>query len=391
MKKEYLSEASHNIEGQPMFKVLDKVHALEQKGEDIIHFEIGDPDFPTPTHIINAATQALKDGFTHYTSSMGLYEMREAVAEVTLNSRGFKPDIDQVLVTPGANSIIYFAITCLVNPGEEVIYPDPGFPTYISVIKFLRAIPVGVPLKESKKFRMNPKDILDRITSKTRLIIINSPANPTGAVMTKNEIDEVYNIASKKGIYLLSDEIYSRMMYENNIFHSPSSNDKCKETTIVLNGFSKAFAMTGWRIGVAIAPKHIIDKMGLLIQMILSCVPPFIQKAAISALKGPQDEVKKMMEIYKKRRDILVDGLNNIKGISCVKGDGAFYAFPNITKTNMSSEEFADFMLDEAKVALLPGTNFGPSGKGFVRLTYATSIEKITEGLKRIKNALESI
>lgn len=390
-KNKPLSEAAYRIEGQPMFKVLDKVQKLEQQGEKVIHFELGDPDFDTPRHIIEAAYSSMKKGETHYTSSMGLYDMRVAAAEATSFSRKFSPSINQVLITPGANIIIYLAIKCLVNPGEEVVVPDPGFPTYYSVLKFCDVVPVRIPLKEENKFRMNPEDIRKAITSKTRIIIINSPSNPTGSIMTPKEIDEVYKIAEENGIYLLSDEIYSRMRYGDIKFYSPSFNDFCKHTTIVLNGFSKAFAMTGWRLGVAIGPEEIIEKMGLLVQTLCSCVPPFIQRAGIAALKENQIEIRRMMEIYKERRDFMVDGLNKLLGISCLKPDGAFYVFPNITKTGMTSEEFADFILEKAKVAILPGTNFGNYGEGYVRLVYANSIENIKEGLKRIKEALKNL
>lgn len=389
-KKLFLSKIAYNIEGQPMFKVLDKVQKLEKQGENIIHFEIGDPDFNTPRHIIEAAYKSMNAGETHYTSSMGLYDMREAIRETTLISRGFKPDIDQVLVTPGANIIIYLAIQCLVNPGEDVIVPDPGFPTYYSVLKLCGVNAIRVPLREENKFRMHPDDIKKSITPKTKLIIINSPNNPTGSAMTPKELDEIYKIAEDKGIYILSDEVYSRMMYEGTKFHSPGSNDACKHTTIVMNGFSKAFAMTGWRLGAAIGPKEVIERMGLLVQTLCSCVPPFIQRAGIEAIKGDQADIKKMMEIYKERRDVLVDGLNNIPGISCLKSEGAFYVFPNIKQTGMTSEEFADFALEKAKIALLPGTNFGKYGQGYIRLTYATSIENIKEGLKRLKAALKN-
>lgn len=388
VEKLVLSEAAYRIEGQPMFKLLDKAQKMEQRGERIIHFEIGDPDFDTPGHIIEAAYRSMKNQETHYTSSMGLYDLRVAAAEATTFSRKFTPDVEQVLITPGANIIIYLAIKCLVNPGEEVICPDPGFPTYYSVAKLCKVIPKRVPLRENNYFRMNPKDISKAITPKTRMIIINSPNNPTGSVMTAQEIDEVYDLARSRGIYLYSDEIYSRMIYEDTKFHSPAQNDKCRKTTIVANGFSKAFAMTGWRLGVAIAPKPVIEKMGLLVQTLCSCVPPFIQRAGISALKENQSEINKMMRIYKERRDILVNGLNKIKGISCLKSEGAFYVFPNIKQTGMTSESFADLMLAKGKVALLPGTNFGKYGQGYVRLTYATSIENIKEGLNRIEKSL---
>jgi len=383
------SEAAHRIEGQPMFKVLDRVQKLEQRGEDIVHFEIGDPDFDTPRHIIKAAYSSLQNGETHYTSSMGLHSMRAAAREATAFSRKFTPSLEQVLITPGANIIIYLAVKCLVNPGEEVIFPDPGFPTYYSAIRLCGAEPVRIPLREENLFRMNPQDIERAVTSKTRLIIINSPSNPTGSVMTPAEIDEVYQIAESRGVHLLSDEIYARMIYGDTLFHSPSSNDRCAHTTIVANGFSKAFAMTGWRLGVAIGPEDIIEKMGLLVQTLCSCVPPFIQRAGIAALKGDQSEIRRMMEIYRERRDLLVDGLNHIKGIRCLLNEGAFYVFPNIRGTGMTSEEFADLMLGAGKVALLPGTNFGEFGQGYVRLSYATGIGRIKEGLARIEKALE--
>jgi len=386
-----LSNSAYKIEGQPMFKVLDKVQKLEQQGENIIHFELGDPDFNTPKNIIEATYSSMKNGETHYVNSMGLYDMRKTAAEFNLNYRGFKPSINQVLITPGANIIIYLAIKCLLNPGEEVIVPDPGFPTYYSVIKFCDVIPKRISLKEENKFRMNPKDIKKAITPKTKLIIINSPSNPTGSVMTPKELDEVYKIAKENNIYLLCDEIYSRMVYGEVKFHSPTSNDACKHTTILLDGFSKAFAMTGWRLGIAIGPEEIIEKMGLLVQTLCSCVPPFIQRGGIAALKDDQSEIRKMIEIYKERRNILVDGLNKIPGISCLKSEGSIYVFPNITKTSMSSEEFANFILEKAKVALLPGTNFGEYGKGYVRLTYATNVDNIKEGLRRIKEALKDL
>ncbi|MGA2418239.1 MAG: pyridoxal phosphate-dependent aminotransferase [Candidatus Staskawiczbacteria bacterium] len=390
MQKPFLSKIANQIEGRSSFVLLDRVKKLERAGENIIHFEIGDPDFNTPSHIIEAACSSMKNGETHYASYMGLYVLREAVAETTLHSRGFKPAIEQILVTPGANIIIYLVIKCLVNPGEEVIIPDPGFPTYSSAAKLCGAVCVRVPLLEKNGFRMNPDDVKKAVTEKTRLIIINSPNNPTGSVMTPKELDEIYKLAEDNGIYLLSDEVYSRMMYGQTKFYSPSSNDKCMHTTILTNGFSKAFAMTGWRLGVAIGPKEIIEKMGLLIQNLCSCVPPFVQRGGIAAIKGDQTEIKKIMETYKERRDLLFEELNKIPGISCLKPEGAFYIFCNITKTGMTSEEFAEFMLEKAKVSLLPGTSFGQYGQGYVRLAYANSIENIKEGLKRMRNALNN-
>jgi aspartate/methionine/tyrosine aminotransferase len=383
-----LADAAYRIEGQPMFKVLEKIEKLEQQGENIIHFEIGDPDFNTPRHIIEAAYSSMKNGETHYTSSMGLHDLRAAVSEANLLTRGFKPDISQVLITPGANILIYLAVRCLVNPGEEVIVPDPGFPSYYSVLKLCQAIPDRVPLRQENRFNMDPDDVRKAITPRTRLIIINSPNNPTGSVMSSKAIDEVYRIAKENGIYLLSDEVYSEIVYGNAKLYSPSSNDHCKLNTIVANSFSKNYAMTGWRLGMAIGPERVIAKMGLLVQTICSCVPPFTQRAGMAALVEDQQDVRRMVQMYKERRDLLVKGLNDIPGIRCLTNDGAFYVFPNITRTGMTSQEFTDFIFDHARVAILPGTNFGRYGEGYVRLTYATSIDNIVEGLKRMKEAV---
>ena len=389
MKK--LSKLSKRIDGQPMFKLLDKVKKLEHEGRDIIHFEIGDPDFETPENIVDAGIDAIKNGFTHYTSSFGLKEFRQKICETTERSRGFKPNLNQVLVTPGANIAIFYAISCIVDPGEEVIVPDPGFPTYYSIIKMCNVVPIRVPLLESNKFRMNPKDIENSITEKTRMIVINSPQNPTGSVMTEEEIKMTYDIAKKYDLFVYSDEIYARMIYKDSVFSSPSIFDKCLERTIISNGFSKAFAMTGWRLGALIGPESVIERMATLLETTSSCVPPFIQKAGIEAIKGDQTSVKKMYSEFKQRRDILVDGLNSINGISCVKPFGAFYVFANIKDTKMSSEEFANYILDNALVAVLPGTDFGESGEGYVRLCYATSQNNILEALKRIKISLDKL
>lgn len=386
----HLSIAAMNVEGQPMFKMLDKVQKHERSGREILHFELGEPNFDTPPNIVAAACDALKNGETHYTSSMGLYAFREVVQRTTEFSRGFKPDIDQILVTPGANAIIYLAVSCLVNQGEEVIVPDPGFPTYYSAIRYCGAIPVTVPLREFNQFRMNPDDLRKRITTKTRLIILNSPSNPTGGVMTPEEIDEVARIAEEHDIYLLSDEIYSRMMFDRKSrFHTPARLDQCKERTIIINGFSKAFAMTGWRLGVAIGPKEVIEKMGLVVQTIVSCVPPFIQLAGIEAINGDQTLIAEMMAEYQRRRDVLVEGLNTIPGIKCVKPEGALYAFPNISGTGMTSEEFADFALEKTGVALLPGNNFGAHGEGYVRLCYVNTLANIERAVEKLAQAIK--
>ena len=385
-----LSKASHNLLGQPMFKLLARVRELERQGRDIIHFEIGDPDFSTPKNITEAACEALLSGQTHYTDSMGLYDFRLAVRDTTEISRRFRPDLNQILVTPGANITIYYAVCCLVDPGYDVILPDPYFPTYRSVVEFCRVNPVYVPLREDNGFRMDPDDIRSRITDRTRLIIINSPHNPCGSVMSREQLDAIYDIAEEYDTYILSDEVYSRMIYDSpHEFYSLVMRDKCRERTILTNGFSKAFAMTGWRLGCVIGPKEVVAKMALLLQTTSSCVTPFIQKAGIQALKGSQDEVKEMMREYRLRRDLIVKGLNTLPGVTCIQPGGAFYVFPNIRGTGMDDVSFAETMLEKAGVALLPGSNFGAAGAGYVRLCYATSRENIDEGIKRMKDYLE--
>ena len=389
MKK--LSRIASRIDGQPMFKLLEKAQKLEKEGRRIIHFEIGDPDFATPKNISDAAINAIKNEYTHYVSSFGLTEFREKICEATEKSRGFKPNLDQVLITPGANIAIFYAISCIVNPKEEIIVPDPGFPTYYSTIKMCDAIPIRVPLLEANNFRMNPKDIENSITEKTKMIIINSPQNPTGSVMTEEEIKMTYEIAKKHDLFLYSDEIYARMIYKNSVFNSPSVFDKCQEHTIISNGFSKAFAMTGWRLGAVIGPSYIIEKMRLLLETTSSCVPPFIQKAGIEAIEGDQSLQKKMYEEYEIRRDLIVNGINSISGLSCVVPGGAFYVFVNIKKTGMTSEEFCDYVLEDSGVAMLPGTSFGQFGEGFVRICYAVGQSDINDAMQRIKISINKL
>jgi aspartate aminotransferase len=386
-----IAENAALIQGQPMFKVIDKVKRLEAQGLDIVHLEIGDPDFTTPRHVIEAAQHSLNIGETHYGSSWGLSDFIQTMREATLKSRGFLPDVDQVLVTPGANISIFYAIFCLVNPGHEVLVPNPGFPTYLSSISMCGAQAVPYPLHESNGFRMRAEDIEPLITPLTRLLIINSPQNPTGAITEPEHLKEIFELAEKYDLYIYSDEIYSRMVYEEGEFFSISSLDQARERVILSNGFSKAFAMTGWRLGSVIAPKQVADRMMMLLQTTSSCVSAFVQRAGIAAIKGNQTPVIEMMAAYQRRRDILVNGLNAIPGIQCHKPGGAFYAFPNISSFGLSSEEFADIMLDKANVALLPGSNFGSQGEGFVRLVYASSETNIQMAIERIAHACKQL
>jgi aspartate aminotransferase len=376
-----LSNFSSLLEGQPMFDVLAKA----QKIKDVVHLEIGDPDFDTPSEIVYAAYRAMYSGYTHYANSYGLIEFRRAIQDTTEKSRGFRPRLDQILVTPGANIGIYFALQCLCNPDDEIIIPDPGFPTYFSVAKMPGLSVKRVPLKESNSFRLSPKDVSNAIRFNTKLIILNSPSNPTGAVMNPKEIDEIYKLAHKHNIHILSDEVYSRLIYDGK-FYSPSMIDTKLKHTIVLNGFSKSHAMTGWRLGVVLGSPALVSKMALLLQTLCSCVSPFIQRAGLTAIKN-QVDVSYMRDEYRIRRDLLVGRLNKMKGISCQKPKGGLYVFPNITKTKMTSQEFSDFALKNG-VALLPGTNFGQYGEGYVRLSYTNDIDEINKGLDRLDESL---
>lgn len=381
-----MANGMHRILGEGAFEYLAKAQALEREGKQVLHFEIGQPDFPTPEHIKESAYDSIRDNFTGYVAATGILELKEAIQEEIDYTRGFTPDLDQILILPGAKPGIFFTMLGLVNPGEEIIYPDPGFPTYGSVVKYLNAGDVPIALKEENEFRLNPEDIESKITSKTKLIILNSPQNPTGSVMTQREIDRIAELAEKHEIYILSDEIYSKMLYDAE-FNSPSVRDESKERTIILDGFSKSYSMTGWRLGYLVGPKPVIEKMGLLMINALSCTTSFVQKAGITALKGDQEPLFEMMRQFRIRRDAIVKGLNSIPNFSCLTPEGAFYTFPNIKKTDMTSRDVADHLLYEAGVCCLPGSSFGPSGEGYIRFSYATSVEIINEAVQKIKES----
>jgi aspartate aminotransferase len=379
------SRVAQNIEGQPMFKYLDRAKKLELEGRSMIHLEIGDPDFSTPANVTLAAIRALSQGQTHYTSSWGDLSFRESIRQATYQSRGFFPDLNQILVTPGANIGIFYAVYVLCDPGTEVLIPDPGFATYINTIKMCGATPIGVPLKAEYGFRMQAADVRKMITDRTRLLIINSPNNPTGAVMTKQELKDIYDLCVEKDIYLYSDEIYSRMIYDDYEFTSPSQYDQCRSHVILSNGFSKAFAMTGWRLGALIGPSAVMEKMAALLETTSSCVSPFIQAAGQEAIQGPQTLVYEMMRQYKERRDMLVSGLNEIPGFDCQLPGGAFYAFPDIQGTGLTDVEVSEQLMDRAGVVTIPGSCFGKQGSGHIRVCYAQDKNTIMSALKRIK------
>ena len=377
------SNGAKKIYGEAAFEVLEKAQELERNGEKILHFEIGEPDMETPENISRAGIQAIKNNKTHYVPSVGLFELRKAVQDEIKKTRGFRPDLEQIAITPGLKPGIFFSILATVNPGDEVIYQDPGYPTYGSVSSYIGAKVVLVPLLEENEFRMNPDDIEERITDKTKLIIINSPHNPTGSVMTKNELDKIAKIAEDKDIFLISDETYSKITYEAKHF-TPTSRDVAKNRTILLDGFSKNYAMTGWRLGYVIAPKEIVNRLQDFLVSAISCTASFSQWAGVEALTGDQSFIPEMMERYQKKRDKVVKGLNKIPGFSCLSPKGTYYAFPNIKDTGMTSQECADHMLFNAGVATLPGDAFGPNGEGYLRFSFATSLEHIDEAINRI-------
>jgi len=371
------------------FEVLAKAKALEKQGKDIVHLEIGEPDFDTPKNVKEAAIKALGAGYTHYGPSAGIPELRETIAQYISKTRGIKADPDEVVVTPGAKPIMFFSILALVNPGEEVLYPNPGFPIYESVVNFVGAKPVPIPLKEENDFRLDPEYVKEKITKKTKMIILNSPENPTGGVLTRDDLKAIADcIADRDDVLVLSDEIYSRIVYEGT-HESIASLSGMKEKTIILDGFSKTYAMTGWRLGYGVMRKDLAQKVAQLQTNSNSCTCTFTQMAGIEALKGSQAEPERMDAEFKKRREVIVSGLNNIKGITCKKPRGAFYVFPNITKTGMDCRKLGDHLLYNAGVAVLPGTSFGKYGEGYLRLSFANSIENIKKALDRISTAVE--
>ncbi|MBS7616610.1 pyridoxal phosphate-dependent aminotransferase [Candidatus Bathyarchaeota archaeon] len=373
------------------FEVLARARALEKQGRDVVHLEIGEPDFDTPKNIKEAAVKAIYNGYTHYVPAAGIPELREAIAEHISETRKIPVDPDEVVVTPGAKPIMFFAILACVNPGEEVLYPNPGFPIYESMINFVGAKPVPIPLKEENDFRLDHEYVKKKITKKTKMIILNSPENPTGGVLTKEDLKVIADcIADRDDVLVLSDEIYSRILYEGK-HESIASLPGMKEKTLILDGFSKTYAMTGWRLGYGVVRKDLAQKITQLMVNSNSCTCAFIQVAGVEALKGPQDSVDKMVAEFKKRREVIVSGLNNIKGITCKKPKGAFYVFPNIRSVGMSSKEFSDYLLNEAGVAVLPGTSFGEYGEGHLRISFANSVENIKKALDRINEAVKKL
>ena len=384
----HVADRMKTLGTETAFLVLAKARALEAKGKHIVHLEIGEPDFDTPANIKEAAKKGLDAGFTHYGPAPGLPELRKAIAEYSTKLLGQQFSSEQVVVTPGAKPIMFFTILATVNPGEEVIYPNPGFPIYESVINLSGGKPVPLVLHEEKGFRFDVEDLEKLITPRTRMLIINTPQNPTGGILTSDDLRRIAELAVKHDFLVLSDEIYNRILYDGFQHTSISSFPGMAGRTIILDGFSKTYAMTGWRMGWGIFPEALVPAVSQLQINCTSCTSSFSQIAGIEALNGPQVEVEKMVAEFKRRRDVIVDGLNAIPGFRCHKPLGAFYVFPNITGTGKKSQEMAEYLLNEAGVACLSGTAFGAFGEGYLRFSYANSIENITTALERIRKAV---
>jgi aspartate aminotransferase len=382
-----LAERMERIGTETAFEAAARARALEATGRDVIHLEIGEPDFDTPANIRAAAQRAIDDGWTHYGPALGLPVLREAIAVDAARRKLFPVSAEQVVVTPGAKPIMFFAIMALVDAGDEVIYPDPGFPIYESMTRFVGATAVPLPIHQEHGFRLDTDELARLVSPRTRLIIFNSPANPTGGVLTRADLERIAEIAIEHDLVVLADEIYGRIVYEG-AHVSIASLPGMAERTIVLDGFSKTYAMTGWRLGYAILPEPLVASFSRLIINSVSCTSSFSQIAAAEALLGPQDEVHAMVEEFRARRELVVDGLNEIPGIDCLTPQGAFYVFPDVSGTGLTGAEFADKALYEAGVSVLAGTAFGQVGRDHIRISYANSQAKIREALDRLRTVI---
>ncbi len=376
-----------NIEIESAFDVLVRARAIEATGRSVIHLEIGEPDFATPPAVVNAAKIALDQGWTHYGPTQGLPELRETIAAYISRTRGITVGPEHVSVVPGGKPIIFFTMLALLEPGDEVIYPDPGFPIYRSMIRFLGATPVSIPLVEERGFSLDPEQLKARLTDRTKMLILNSPQNPTGGVIPESDVRAIAEMLRGRDVMVLSDEIYSRIYYTEKPPFSITSIPGMLEKTILLDGFSKTYAMTGWRLGYGVMPKWLVEAVSKLMVNSNSCSTTFIQRAAIAAFDEPQTEVDRMVAEFRRRRDAFCAALNEIPGFHCALPGGAFYAFANVRKTGISSKALADYLLEEVGVSCLNGGSFGEQGDGYIRFSYANSIENLLEAAKRIKAA----
>jgi aspartate aminotransferase len=372
------------------FEVLLRAKALERQGKEVIHLEIGEPDFDTPENVVAAGVEALKTGATHYTPSAGLESLREAVATDQSKRKGLRAGPANVVITPGGKPIMFYLMLALLEEGDEVIFPDPGFPIYESMVNFLgaRRVPIGF-VEEGSRFRWDVDEVLRRVNPSTKLLIFNSPSNPVGAVVATEDLERLAAAAQENDVFILSDEIYSRVLYTGE-FASIAAFPGMADRTCVLDGFSKTFAMTGWRLGFGVMPEWLAPHIARLATNCNSCTATFTQMAGVEALEGPQESVTEMVEEFRRRRDLVVQGLNDIPGVRCANPDGAFYVFPNIEGTGMTSREAADYLLYDAGVAVLSGKAFGANGEGYLRLSYANSYQNLENALKKMKAAIEA-
>tara|TARA_B110000438_G_scaffold192875_1_gene184473 strand:+ start:6097 stop:7263 length:1167 start_codon:yes stop_codon:yes gene_type:complete len=385
-----LSSRQDRLGTETAFETLAKAKKLEAMGKNIVHLEIGEPDFDSPGYVISAAKKALDNGFTHYGPSAGQPELREAIAVHQGEFNGYDISPERVIVTPGGKPVMFFSMLALIEEGDEVIYPNPGFPIYESMINYVGGIPVPMKLEESKDFNANVNDLKKLITNNTKMIIVNSPNNPCGSVTSLEDLEMISKIAIENDIVVLSDEIYKEMYYEGD-HYSISKFEGMKERTIILDGFSKSYAMTGWRLGYGIFPEFMIDAITKLMTNSVSCTSVFSQMAAIEAIKGPRDFTLNMMQEFRKRREIVFNGLNSIDGINCRLPLGAFYAFPNISGTGLSSEEFANRALNDYGVALLSGTAFGEFGDNYIRISFANSEDNLSKAIDRLSKMISDL
>lgn len=372
------------------FEVLVKAKALEAQGREVVHLEIGEPDFPTPRSVVSAANVAIEQGYTHYCASAGLTELREAIAREVSATRNVSVNADWVVITPGAKPIMFYLILALVEEGDEVIYPNPGFPIYESMINFAGGKPVPLPLLEKYDFRFDANQLRERVSSRTKLIIINSPQNPTGGLLTESDLSAIAQVAVERDIMVLSDEIYGQIIYQGQ-HHSIASLPGMLERTVILDGFSKTYAMTGWRLGYGVMTPELQAHISKLVTNSVSCTAPFTQRAGIEALAHAQREVAQMVEEFRRRRDFVWKALNEIPGIRCLCPPGAFYVFPNITSFGMTSSAFADYLLNSAGVAVLAGSSFGEHGEGYIRISYANSMENLAKAASQIGEAVRRL
>jgi len=379
-----------HLKPEGAYQVLARAQELEASGREIIHLEIGQPDFETFDNIRLAGMRAIAEGRTKYTPPIGMKSLREQIALDAGKRHGLQIHPDQVVVSPGAKPNLFFPTLALIEPGDEVIYPNPGFPTYEAMIRVAGGVPIPVPLEEENSFSFNLEVFHKLLNERTKLVILNSPGNPTGGVMPEEDLKDIAETAQKFNFWVMSDEIYARVAYDHAVVPSIASLPGMMERTIIVDGFSKTYAMTGWRLGYGIMPKDLAQCVQLLLTHSVGCTAEFVQVAGIEALTGPQDQAQAAVDEYQRRRDIIVQGLNDIRGVSCQRPQGAFYVFPNIKSFDLPSSEIANLLLEEANVAVLPGSSFGKYGEGYLRLVYSNSVENIQRAMEQIKTVLES-